>query len=310
MSFREFDKNAGERSKSGFTLIELLVVIAIIALLAAILFPVFQRVREQARRATCQSNLKQLGLGYIQYEQDNDEHFPVGYYNGGLVISGVNWGADIFPYVKTNQVFLCPDDSPNPNNEASGPDQISYAANEGLTAPASVNGKYVGVVSELFESAKTVELFECANTYGNLENVNANTNYGSAVAYGLPNDMSWQVNHAGGWYATGFMAGRGGNVAPNPLQATSVGLTESGYFQYATGRHLDGSNFLMADGHVKWYPGDQVSTGNSAYMGSALNPVPEPTQQQNYNNSYPQNSMADGTEYTGSGAHAITFSVF
>ena len=60
----------------GFTLIELLVVIAIIAILAAILFPVFAQVREKARQTTCASNQKQIGLGFLQYVQDYDEHFP------------------------------------------------------------------------------------------------------------------------------------------------------------------------------------------------------------------------------------------
>ena len=63
--------------KSAFTLIELLVVIAIIAILASILFPVFGRARENARRASCQSNLKQMALGLKQYTQDYDEKFPL-----------------------------------------------------------------------------------------------------------------------------------------------------------------------------------------------------------------------------------------
>jgi prepilin-type N-terminal cleavage/methylation domain-containing protein/prepilin-type processing-associated H-X9-DG protein len=97
----------------GFTLIELLVVIAIIAILAAILFPVFAKAREKARQTSCLSNLKQLVLGVLQYAQDYDEVFPgPGYWqtyagddNGPL---GRPWMPKILPYVKNVQVYICP----------------------------------------------------------------------------------------------------------------------------------------------------------------------------------------------------------
>jgi prepilin-type N-terminal cleavage/methylation domain-containing protein len=105
--------------KKGFTLIELLVVIAIISILAAILFPVFGRARENARRSSCQSNLKQIGLGMLQYTQDYDENYPL---NGSNVFAHASesfgrdqhsWRSLIFPYVKSEQLFVCPsnDDS-------------------------------------------------------------------------------------------------------------------------------------------------------------------------------------------------------
>ena len=123
----------GRHVKSAFTLIELLVVIAIIAILAAILFPVFAKVREKARQTACASNLKQIGLAMIQYQQDNDGGAPQGSVNNGWYMSDANnykWMDAIFPYVKSEAVFNCPDDSVDPKYKYETTDHYgSYSLN-------------------------------------------------------------------------------------------------------------------------------------------------------------------------------------
>lgn len=94
------------KGRVGFTLIELLVVIAIIAILAAILFPVFARAREKARQSACSSNLKQLGLAMMMYAQDYDESTPLGY--SGLGWWTGTWKERVHPYVKNYQLYQCP----------------------------------------------------------------------------------------------------------------------------------------------------------------------------------------------------------
>src|SRR5689334_6425691 len=97
----------------GFTLIELLVVIAIIAILAAILFPVFAQAREAARKSSCLSNIKQINLAISMYRQDYDETFPMAYYylNDNNSANGyAQWSGFMQPYVKNWGIFKCPSD--------------------------------------------------------------------------------------------------------------------------------------------------------------------------------------------------------
>jgi prepilin-type processing-associated H-X9-DG protein len=92
-----------------------LVVIAIIAILAAILFPVFARARENARRASCQSNLKQIGLGIMQYTQDYDEGYPPYLGNNNIATDGFGWAGAVGPYLKSAQIFQCPSETTAPS---------------------------------------------------------------------------------------------------------------------------------------------------------------------------------------------------
>ncbi len=144
--------------QNGFTLIELLVVIAIIAILAAILFPVFGRARENARRSSCQSNLKQIGLGVLQYVQDNDEAYPFGHNQGGGAGGGyLNWYSGVDPYLKSRQIFSCPSDSStvgagntNTITKTPGGFHVSYAAN------VHISGQNTGVNIASIVSPSTV----------------------------------------------------------------------------------------------------------------------------------------------------------
>ena len=133
-----------------FTLIELLVVIAIIAILAAILFPVFARARENARRSSCSSNLKQIGLGIMQYIQDYDEKYPITNSvgelsntippnNGGYYDPYWNYGSwryVVHPYVKSTQLYRCPSSSLDragiTHNGVTFPDSGNYGVNQNV----------------------------------------------------------------------------------------------------------------------------------------------------------------------------------
>ena len=114
--------------KKGFTLIELLVVIAIIAILAAILFPVFAKAREKARQASCLSNTKQICLGLLQYAQDYDEKMAYQASDGvaawSTATAAINWAGACIPYIKNQQIWLDPSSS-----TGGDPTPISYLGN-------------------------------------------------------------------------------------------------------------------------------------------------------------------------------------
>jgi len=156
-----------KQRSSGFTLIELLVVIAIIAILAAILFPVFAQAREKARQASCMSNLKQLTLGCIMYQQDYDSKYASAggtcYGSGPVTCNQDNpmptmqWQWTIYPYVKNWQLYHCPSDPRDANIP------VSYLFNNwGLGDRNSGNGGLNESITD--KPAETVELTEGGNT--------------------------------------------------------------------------------------------------------------------------------------------------
>lgn len=148
--------------KKGFTLIELLVVIAIIAILAAILFPVFARAREKARQTTCQSNLKQMTLGMQMYAQDYDETLPL-CITGNVYTSVWSVYQSLQPYVSNEQVLLCPSDRPpSVDLRVIGLGQYSYSANTAVM-PINIAGfapSDAVTVGEVHKPSECVAFFD------------------------------------------------------------------------------------------------------------------------------------------------------
>jgi len=216
-----------EMKRAGFTLIELLVVIAIIAILAAILFPVFARARENARKSTCQSNLKQIGMGLMQYCQDYDECYPDARYGSNPSPYPLIYEA-LVPYLKNNMIWICP--------------SKGGLMRGGTTTPYTYNGRQFPVSpnygwNQLLAARSMAEVTAVAET--------------AAVA-----DCShplW-IDHVGriAW----------ANSGDSVLYPASG--TQADYMKDAYSRHSGGENIAWADGHVKWMSSAAIwSAGNA-----------------------------------------------
>jgi prepilin-type N-terminal cleavage/methylation domain-containing protein/prepilin-type processing-associated H-X9-DG protein len=284
-------KSVQSRGRIAFTLIELLVVIAIIAILAAILFPVFAQAREKARAIACVSNEKQIGLAFMQYSEDNDETLPSGseVNYGGLL--GAGWAGQVYPYIKSTAVFHCPDDSTTGNPNANPPTYpVSYAYN--TLIPNSFNA-CKGHLAALTSPVKTVMLSEVQGDAAAVDapNEGCQTPFPNVAPNGgSAYSCSGQFSPA----STGndFFAGEGnGGNSSTVLGATGwLSGNLSGYIAQKYGRHSESSNYIFADGHAKYVQATMISPG----ANNAVNPTDPPI-------SYAPggNSPAAGTEFAG-----------
>ncbi|MES2464353.1 MAG: DUF1559 domain-containing protein [Armatimonadota bacterium] len=256
-------------SLKGFTLIELLVVIAIIAILAAILFPVFAQAREKARQTSCLSNSKQIGTSIIMYVQDYDETMP-------LALTYANWGAwgdRLQPYQKNWDMMFCPSGGERlPASWDLGPGYrfggnwqywTQYGINasymnraEGDCTNIQQNGNGFGPptgMAEIKSPAATVLLAESGNARSaEYDNIGACIVYGPA-GYTAPDVCTygdWGKNGADNWFGIGGTSGQGdyGNVRF---------------------RHNNGANVTFADGHSKWMQPGQLAAGTNWNINKA-----------------------------------------
>lgn len=258
-------------------MIELLVVIAIIAILAAILFPVFSRARESARRASCQSNMKQIILAYTMYAQDYDEMtvpvYTIGTGAGPITGVGGNtnnyWPDILYPYVKSRQIFVCPSSTSTLSN-LSGADSklltVGYAYNQGnlqndwIVLDASSYSS--GVNMAKFGHPATTIVFSEGILLGgpwltgSPDPREDSTTQQATKAANL--GVQTNSNAYGTWNpdATVLQASNDSATLYDSLNNGQLVQGGGSTGTHATDRtyraHFDGSNYAFADGHVKW----------------------------------------------------------
>jgi prepilin-type N-terminal cleavage/methylation domain-containing protein/prepilin-type processing-associated H-X9-DG protein len=222
------------RARRAFTLIEILVVIAIIAILAAILFPVFSRARENARRASCMSNLKQIGLAFIQYTQDYDQRYPLSSYP----TESVSWTVSAQPYMKSIQLFRCPSDA------GSRWDTLP------LASPA--NGDNYYTTSYIINAWIAGE-----SQYSNLAGIN------SPSVFIVLSEANTDVTQRDHFHP--FCWGASPEDCSAGFAATTFDSAKNQTKELAVKRHLDTFNALYADGHVKSVRWSQVWWQDSSH---------------------------------------------
>ncbi len=242
--------------KAGFTLIELLVVIAIIAILAAILFPVFAQAREKARQASCMSNMKQIGLGSNMYLQDYDEAYPCHKWDvdgvvdtplpdGRIYRGHVKWPLLFYPYIKNIGVYSCPSDE-NPR---------SYYGDNGTANPyVSTWGKPIPMSyienAHMFDRTTALGLAEVkfpADTYWV-----ADANNSSPIGFYKYDTAATVPPAARVFEAVVFNRMRITNNCGNMLSTNGNPYLKAGTNPDSCMRHNGGGNIVFADGHVKW----------------------------------------------------------
>jgi len=250
------------RFRVGFTLIELLVVIAIIAILAAILFPVFSQARAKARQAACLNNLKQIGLGVTQYTQDYDESFPICRFAGTSTSSWLNWKYIVFPYVKNLQAYECPEScaqtarmmgDPNvwrgsPMDETwafCNPSSQWYTNDPLCVVPQSANlwfPRGYTVNGTVFESTAHPAISIRTRNQAELD--------APAETFYILDGRNYEASTIATVVARCWPAPPGDPYGGNVPDASSpVGYVR----QYGwLINHLGGSQYVFADGHAKW----------------------------------------------------------
>ncbi len=233
-------KTPRKKVAKAFTLIELLVVIAIIAILAAILFPVFARARENARRSSCQSNLKQIGLGLLQYAQDYDEHY----------VPNDTWSQRLQPYLKSTQIFACPSQADNNVYRDQGPGAITTI----VYGPAIPKLSY-GINNVYGGSTQPVRIFE---QNGPPASIAAIEDSSGTVAFTDTGNFGSSNNN----YQTIPAAG-----AVLNLDAAASPPTLSGSQGTIIARHLETTNVAFIDGHIKAMRVDELSKTGTPVAG-------------------------------------------